>query len=253
MANRSLISFKGTRGRNSFFLFVGLSFLTLILIAATTACGGAEDVQETAMTTEEGSVDFEGTVKCALGNYMFIPESPGFDIVVQGSLDTGDISTLVGKKVRGKADFSPEQPSILKATVIEVEQEGGQYRSVFTPSGEISLEDYISLAERDAFETLKITSYNKPSDWEGKTSAKIYGKLEKVEEAYRIAVLDDDDKEIGKVIVDNISDFALYYINKLRLFDEFWFYVDVKETVDARERRRSKEMFHADIRFAGLF
>jgi len=252
MANRTWISIKGMRGLNSLSVFVGLSFFVLVLIAATTACSSGEDVQETGMVAQEGSLDFEGTVKCALGTYMFIPESPGFDIVVQGNLDTGDISSLVGKRIRGKADFSPEQPSILIATEIEVE-DGGQYRSVFTPSGEISLEDYIGLSERDAFEVLNISSSNKADEWEGKTQAKVYGTLAQVEEAYVITVLNDENKEIGKIIVDNISDFALYYINKLRLFDKFWFYVDVKESVEARTRRRSKEMFHADIHFAGLF
>jgi len=252
MANRTWISIKGMRGRNSLSVFVGLSFFALVLIAVTTACSSGEEVQETGMVAQEGSLDFEGTVKSALGIYMFIPESPGFDIVVQGNLDTGDISSLVGKRIRGKADYSPEQLSILIATEIEVE-DGGQYRSVFTPSGEISLEDYIGLSERDAFDVLNITSSNKADEWEGKTKAKVYGTLAQVEEAYFITVLNEENKEIGKIIVDNISDFALYYINKLRLFDKFWFYVDVKESVEARTRRQSKEMFHADIHFAGLF
>ena len=253
MANRTWISIKGMRERNHFSIFVGLSFFAFVLIASTTSCSSGEEVQETSMITQEGSLDIEGTVKTALGNYMFIPEEPGFDIVVQGTLDTGDISTLVGKKVRGKAEFSPEQPSILIATEIEIEEDGGLYRSIFTPSGEVTLEDYIGLAERDGFEVLNITSYNKAAEWEGKTKAKVYGTLEQVEEAYLITVLNEEDKEIGKILVDNISDFALYYVNKLRLFDKFWFYIDVKESVDARTRRRSKEMFHADIHFAGLF
>ena len=141
MANRTWISIKGMRERNHFSIFAGLSFIAVMLIASTTACSSGEEALESGTVAQEGTLDIEGTVKTALGNYMFIPEEPGFDIVVQGSLDTGDISSLVGKKVRGKAEFSPAQPSILIATEIEIEEDGGLYRSVFTPSGEVTLED----------------------------------------------------------------------------------------------------------------
>jgi hypothetical protein len=54
-------------------------------------------------------------------------------------------------------------------------------------------------------------------------------------------------------LVDNFTDFGNYYLKKLRLFDKFWFYMNVKETIDWSERRRTREMFHADVVFAGLF
>ncbi|MBU1338330.1 MAG: hypothetical protein KKD56_04595 [Acidobacteria bacterium] len=50
-----------------------------------------------------------------------------------------------------------------------------------------------------------------------------------------------------------MTDFADYYIKKLRLFNEFWCYLNVKETVDWGTRRRTRELFHADLLFAGLF
>ena len=47
--------------------------------------------------------------------------------------------------------------------------------------------------------------------------------------------------------------FAGSTLEKLGHFDKFWFYLDVKETVDWSQRRRTREMFHADVIFAGLF
>ena len=48
-----------------------------------------------------------------------------------------------------------------------------------------------------------------------------------------------------------MSTYADYYVTKLRLFDKFWFYVKIKDTVD--RRTRTKEIFHADIFDVGLF
>ena len=50
-----------------------------------------------------------------------------------------------------------------------------------------------------------------------------------------------------------MTDFANYYIHKLRLFDRFWVYLNVKDTVDAKVRRKTRELFHADVLFAGLY
>ena len=58
---------------------------------------------------------------------------------------------------------------------------------------------------------------------------------------------------ILKILVDNETDFARYYIKKLSLFKEFWFYLEVKTTVDVKVRRKSRELFHADVLFAGLY
>jgi len=42
-------------------------------------------------------------------------------------------------------------------------------------------------------------------------------------------------------------------MRKLRLFDSFWLYLDIKDTVDAKVRTRSKELFRADVIYAGLY
>jgi hypothetical protein len=126
----------------------------------------------------------------------------------------------------------------------------------------MTVDDYVTLPEREEFHQLEELSYDKKDVWEGTEKAKIYGTLEQAEETEEgeeeapqiITVLDpEDNDEIGKVIADNMTDFAKFYIQKLELFDEFWFYVNVKETVDWSTRRRTREMFHADVVFTGLF
>ncbi|MGD8540558.1 MAG: hypothetical protein PVI66_17730, partial [Candidatus Aminicenantes bacterium] len=68
-----------------------------------------------------------------------------------------------------------------------------------------------------------------------------------------IVVFDDRGREAGWILVDTMDDLADFYVKKLHLFDKFWFYMDVKETVEWRTRRRSRELFHADVLFAGLY
>jgi hypothetical protein len=68
-----------------------------------------------------------------------------------------------------------------------------------------------------------------------------------------IVLADDKGKEIGRIIVDKVSEFSQYYLKKLRLFDKFWFYLNVKDSVDKKVRAKTKELFHADVLFAGLF
>ncbi|HQH46622.1 MAG TPA: hypothetical protein PLQ86_11710, partial [Candidatus Aminicenantes bacterium] len=60
-------------------------------------------------------------------------------------------------------------------------------------------------------------------------------------------------KEVGKVIVDSKSTFAEFYAGKLKLFDKVWFYLNIKDSVDKALRAKSKEMFHADVVFIGLY
>jgi hypothetical protein len=72
-------------------------------------------------------------------------------------------------------------------------------------------------------------------------------------EVVRIALADDKGVLIGKVIVDSLNDYAAYYIKKLRLFDSFWFYLKVKDSIDPKTRTATKDLFHADVVFAGLY
>lgn len=218
------------------------------------------EVKEEAKAEKEGIITFEGKVKVALGKYVFIPQVQGFDIVIQGNLESGDIQTLTDKEVRGEGEFSPENPSLLLANTVEVKEEG-KLTNVFTRSEEFMAEDYLNLQQRNEFEVLKDISYDKKKSWEGKEKAKIQGRWEKQtvtegeeeREVYNIAVFNEKGEEIGKILVDNITDFAQYYIKKLRLFDKFWFYISIKDTVDWQIRRRTRELFHADVLFAGLY
>lgn len=235
---------------------LGLPFLILMLvISGTISCQKAEEaVEQEGAILEEGKLVFEGTVKVAMGNYMFVPEAQGFDIVVQGDVSTGELSSLVGKEVKGEGTFFPESPWLLIAATLDVKDESGTYNNVFTLAAEPSEPgDYLNFEQRNEFEALLELAYNRNEGWEGKTKAKVYGRLEQEGETTRIVVLNEDGDTIGRVIVDNLGDVAQYYLDKLRLFEEFWFYMDVKETVPWQTRRRSRELFHADVLFAGLF
>ncbi len=236
----------------------------MLILGGQTACKKGEEVgeiteEEEAATIQEDVIEFEGTVKMAVGRYLFVPQVPGFDIVVQGPLDVGEAQALIGNEIRGKGQSLPEYPSILVADEIEIKEAEDVWRMIFTRSEEFTLDDYVALKSRDDFEVLSGLSYNKKVGWEGKDKAKVYGRLiteaedEGEEESYTIVVLDDQGKEVGKILVDELTDFAEFYLKKLRLFDRFWFYVTVKETVDWRSRRRTRDLFHADVLLAGLY
>ncbi|MGQ9672294.1 MAG: hypothetical protein ACUVV5_04070 [Candidatus Aminicenantales bacterium] len=208
-------------------------------------------------TTMRGGLEFEGIVKVGLGKYFYLPSAKGFDIVVQGKIEGQDASFLTDKEVRIKGELFEEEPSVLIADTIEV-KEGAQYRTVFTRTENVSIEDHLDLKQRAEFVPLTIKAYNRSEDWEGKGKAKIFGRLERKEtpggdEIYTIVVLDEKGKEVGKILVDTATDFARYYIKKLRLFSSFWFYLQIKDTVDLKTRRQTRELFHADLLFAGLY
>jgi hypothetical protein len=245
---------------------LGLSLLAfLLVVGGSISCkkkaGEEMAMGEEGLVAKEGIVVFEGIVNVGLGKYLFIPEASGFDIIVQGPIESGDVSTLVGKEVKGRGAFSLERPSILIADNIEVKESGRNWSNVFTRTEEFVIDDYLDLAARDEFQVIKNLSYDKKEGWEGIEKAKIYGKLEiekvtegeEEKEIFRIVVLDEKDNEVGKIIVDNFTDFSQYYINKLRFFDKLWFYFTVKETVEWRVRRGTNELFHADVLFNGLF
>jgi len=242
--------------------FLGLAVLALLLISlGSVGCKKAEESVEgeevapveEGVAIEEGKIEFMGEVEKVNGKYMYIPEVQGFDIVIQGSLDSGDMESLVGKEVKGEGEFSPERPSILVANSVEIKDDAGNWNPAFTRTEEFVLEDYLDLNTRNTFEKLEDIAYDKKDSWEGKGQGKVYGKLEEEDGAYKIAVLDEDGDEVGKIVIDSFSDYGLHYVNKLGLFDRFWFYLNINETVDWSVRRRSREMFHADVLFAGLF
>jgi hypothetical protein len=236
-----------------------LSILTsLLVIAGTTAC--SRNVEEQ-LDVQEGIIEFEGVAKIGIGKYLFVPEVQGFDIIVQGQVDSGDAGVLVDKEIRGSGEFSPDRPSILVANSIDVKESERSWRNVFTRSDEAVFDDYLDLKAREEFEVLEDLAFDKREGWEGKEKGKVYGSLEKQtvteggeqKDVYRISVLNEDNQEVGKILVDNMSDAALFYVKKLRLFEKFWFYVTIKDTVAWRTRQNTSELFHADLLFSGLF
>lgn len=234
-----------------------VSLLALVLMVLGQNLVAKESKAATSPQAPAGAgQEFEGTVKVGVGKYFYLPSAKGFDIVVQGNIEGQDASFLMGKEVRVKGELLEGEPSVLVANSIEV-KEGTLYRTIFTRTESVKVEDYIDLKERAEFPVLTIKGYDKNKDWEGKEKAKIYGKLEKTEaagsESYKIVVFDDKGKEVGKILVDQATDFARYYIKKLRLFDKFWFYIKTKDTVDWKTRRQTRELFHADLLFAGLY
>jgi hypothetical protein len=206
----------------------------------------AETQEETAAAAVG---EFEGIVKLGLGKFFYLPAAKGYDVIVQGTIQGEDASFLTDKEVRVKGSISKDEPQVFVADSIEVKTASGQYQTVFTRTEEPMLDDYIGSRARAEFPPVGTMAYNKNEEWEGKGKAKVYGQL--VDNA--IVVRDDKDKEVGKILVDNISQFASYYIKKLRLFDKFWFYINIKNTVDWQVRRRTRELFHADVVFAGLY
>jgi hypothetical protein len=242
-----------------------LRLILLSLFVLTVAAAGMAVAQETAPSPAQKQEiippgtpnEYEGIVKAGLGQFFYLPSAKGFDVLVQGKIEGKDASSLVGKEVKVKGALFKDDPSVFVADSIEI-KEAGQYRNVFTRTGEVTVGDHLSPKDRQGFQALKITAADKNQDWEGQGKVKIYGALVKVKaadgkEGEAISVSDDKGKEIGKILIDTENDFARYYIGKLRLFNQFWFYINVKDTVDAKVRKKTRELFHADVLFAGLF
>lgn len=203
--------------------------------------------------------EFNGVVKVAVGHYLYIPQAQGLDIYVAGEV-TGGLNNLVGKEVRVKASPIEDKPNLILAESIEI-KEGTMYNEVYRRSSEPDFEGYLDPRDREAYVALNITSINKPEEWEGKAKVKVYGKLqtstvkEKGQEnkITHIILTDKKGKEIARVIVDKISDYANFYLQKLRLFDRFWFYLDVTNQVDRKVRVKTRELFTGELVFCGLF
>jgi len=225
--------------------------VTLISVILAVSAIGTVMAQEEAQqqTTAPPATEFEGTATLGLGKYFYLPAAKGYDIYVQGLIQGQDATFLNGKEVKVKGSMYKEEPSVFVADSIEVKDAAGQYQTVFTRAEEVKLENHLHTQERSGFVVLAITKADKSDDWEGKGKAKVHGKLV----ANTIVVTDDKGKEVGKILVDSTTEFANYYVKKLNLFDKFWFYLNIKDTVDLKVRRKTRELFHADIIFAGLY
>ena len=244
-----------TNTRDNMSRFIGLMLIAFLLVAfGSVACQKTEQEEAGEESgIQEGIMPFEGTVKAVVGKYVFLPEASGFDIVIQGNLDSGDIGNLIDKEIRGEGDISPDVPSILVVNTLEVKGDAGNWTTVFTRTEELLHEDILALSDRAEFVALADLSYDNKDVWEENVKAKVYGKLEKSDDGDKIVVFDDEGNEVGKVIIDSYTDFCQFYLKKLGVFDNFWLYINVKETVEWNQRRRTREMFHADVVFAGLF
>lgn len=217
----------------------------VLVLGAVVLLVGASAAQEQTAPEQQ---TYEGAVKVGYGKYMYLPEARGFDIVTEGF----DAGTLVGKEVRVKGALLADKPSIFRADSIEVKDASGSYAAAYTRTQDVTFGDLLDQEGRSAFAALAITNVNKAEDWEGKGQAKVYGRIQAGDPTY-VVLSDDKGKELGKIIVDSMADYAKFYLQKLHLFDKFWFYLNVKESVERRARARTKEIFHADVVFAGLF
>ena len=242
---------------------VGLSLAAVLVLASSVACGkkAAEPAgagEQVAQMTEAGLAivigmnTVAGTVKNGKGNYFFMDEVPGFDIAVTGSVAGGDVSTLIGKAVRVKGLFNKDLPNLLVAQSIEIKASETQYTSVYTSTDPSAPADFFNQKDRPAYAALVLTKIDKSEGWEGKGKGKVYGTLIAGSPAL-ISVLDADGDEMGKVIVDSETNFASYCQAKLHMFDKMWFYLNIKDSVDKKLRAKNKEMFHADVIYAGLY
>ena len=218
-----------------------LSLAILVAFGGTVAC--QKKAETPAADVEKGVTEFEGTVRAALGRYMYLSTAQGFDIVLPGL----DAATLADKTVKVKGNLLLDHPPIFLAESVE---SGGQV--IYTRSQEFQAEDFIEMKVREAVPALAITGTAKPEEWEGKGQAKVYGKLQKGDVNY-IVIADAKGRELAKIVVDSVSTYANYYIQKLRLFDEFWFYLNIKDTVERRERTRTRQIFNADVVGVGLY
>ena len=245
----------GKKILRKFGLVLGI-WLAIISLVITGNISCKKKVEEETFQEVGSVLEFEGVVKVGVGKYFFIPGAQGIDMVIVGQLEGGDASSLVGKEVKVKGEFSVENPSVVIVDSIELKEGEKDWRNIYIRTEDVVLDDYLDPRLRDNFKLLRNLDYKKKEDWEGVGKGKVYGRLEKTSQnsnSYQIIVLNDDEEEVGKVIVDSITDFALYYLKKLRLFDKFWFYLNIKDTVDWITRRKTKELFHADVVFAGLY
>jgi hypothetical protein len=265
----SVMSFKKTAGILSLGLLAAALILTSTVACSSKAKEGeagkngekAEPVSQE-MAIKEGLNDITGQVKSALGKYFYVAQMPGFDIAAGGNFDA---ATLLDKDVKLKVEFNRETPSLLVAQSIDVQEdktlrdaakEGlGQYKNVYTAADKNAPADYFGQKGRAEFAALKISNIMKSADWEGKGKVKIRAKYIAGAEGKPgiLSVLGDKDAETAKIIVDNISEYASYYLKKLRLFDKFDFYLNITDSVPANQRAKAKEVFHADVVFAGLY
>src|SRR5512143_385711 len=185
-----------------------IALLTLCLavaigVAGTAACQKKSETP--AAQAAKAVTEFQGTVRAALGRYMYLSSAQGFDIVLPGF----DAATLVGKTITVKGNLLADHPPVFLAD--SVVSNGA---TIYTRSQDFQAEDFVEMKAREAVPALAITGTNKPEEWEGKPEGKVYGKLEKGD-VNRIVLSDDKGKPLAYILVDSVSTYSNYYIQKL--------------------------------------
>jgi len=253
------------RPKSAFFILALFALSLLAIAAVNSACGKHAEEGQTETAEEgraavivEGLNTLEGTVKLVHGPFLYIPEIVGFDVVLPAGIDA---SGLAGRSVRLEGEFHRETPSILTAVRIDVLEEENKYSNFYTKSeGETPL-SFFNQHDREGYPALKLTTASASEAWEGKGRGRVFGRLEKrtvteadvQNETNVISVSDEKGNLVGRILVDGISEFAAYGMKKLRLFDSFWFYLEIKESVEAKTRTKTLDLFRADVVFAGLY
>ncbi len=223
---------------------IGIVLLGLAVLAGLAVTVACQKKAETpAAEAVQAVTEFEGVVRAGLGRYMYLSTAQGFDIVLPGF----DAASVVGKTIKVKGNLLPDHPPVFLADSVE---SGGQ--AIYTRNQDFAAEDFVEMKVRETVPALAITGLNKPEEWEGKGQGKVYGQLQKGDIS-SIVLSDDKGKELAKITVDNVTTYADYYIQKLRLFNKFWFYVTVKDSVDKKDRTKTKTIFHADVTGVGLY
>ena len=111
--------------------------------------------------------------------------------------------------------------------------------------------DYSDTILSDALDYSKLTNiqYNKKAYWEQErfNKARITGRINLAEKYIEVM---EDERIVGKVLVDSLTDYTEFRIKELGQDQEYTFYILRGETVDWKVRKKTKELFHADIIYA---
>jgi len=107
----------------------------LLSLTVLVALGGAVSCQKKAAEGQTAEVqsgvnEFAGTVRAALGRYMYLSTAQGFDIVLPGF----DAATLVGKDVKIKGNLLTDHPPVFLADSVELKDASGAGSNVYTRS-----------------------------------------------------------------------------------------------------------------------
>ena len=94
-------------------------------------------------------------------------------------------------------------------------------RRLYIKITEVCHAEIESITEEDCINFIVNLVINRTYDGYQSEIQTVYGQLEQDEDGANIVVMNDRDREVGRIIVDNIDDLADFYIKKLNLFDKF--------------------------------